>query len=91
MMHTSTRRAVTHHPWVLAGDVGGTKVDLACLMIMDGAPRLVQSQTFRTSEYSGMQEVLAVFLDASHSVTTGDPLAFCLGCAGPQSIRMTRG
>jgi len=83
MMHTSTRRAVTHPPWVLAGDVGGTKVNLACLMVMDGVPRLVQARTYRTAEYPGMQEVLAAFLDASRAVTTGNPRALCLGCAGP--------
>lgn len=64
---------------VLAGDIGGTKTNLALFSIDGERLRVERSQTFLSKRYSGLVPVLRDFL-------AGDDPAFaraCFGIAGP--------
>ena len=46
---------------ILAGDVGGTKVNLALFTEQDGVLAEVEQATFKSEEFSGLNEILADF------------------------------
>lgn len=64
---------------VLAGDVGGTKANLALFAVEGGRRRAVRESTLRSAEHATPGDLLRAFLGADPpSVDTA-----CLGIAGP--------
>ncbi|QNI32799.1 glucokinase [Alloacidobacterium dinghuense] len=65
---------------ILAGDVGGTKVDLALYGFENGELTLVREERFPAQEYSGLEVIAEKFL-----ADTGNPevTAACFGVPGP--------
>ncbi len=65
---------------ILAGDVGGTKVDLALYGFDHGRLTHVRDERFPAQEYAGLQEIVRRFL-----IESGDPEvnAACFGVPGP--------
>jgi glucokinase len=47
---------------ILAGDVGGTKVNLALFELAEGMPRLLTAATFASADYPGLAPVVDAFL-----------------------------
>jgi glucokinase len=64
---------------ILAGDVGGTKTQLALFSVRDGKLRREEERTFASQEYLGLVPVLQDFL-GNHHTPIG---AACFGIAGP--------
>ena len=62
---------------ILAGDVGGTKVNLALFDFTDGKVRHVRDQQFPSRQYSGLEEIVKEFI-VNEKVT-----AACFGVPGP--------
>ncbi|PTX92237.1 glucokinase [Verrucomicrobia bacterium LW23] len=69
---------------ILAGDIGGTKVNLA-LAPSPGeagtASGLLAMETFPSNTPGGLHAIVATFL--SHNASLGKPVKACLGIAGP--------
>ena len=65
---------------ILAGDVGGTKVDLALYNFEHGRLTHVREQRFPAREYAGLEDIVRKFL-----IESGDPevTAACFGVPGP--------
>lgn len=76
----TTRKAT-----LLAGDVGGTKTNLALLEAGGGEGtgglQEIRSATFPSPEFPGLEEVVAAFLEGGGGATAID--AACFGIAGP--------
>jgi glucokinase len=67
---------------ILAGDVGGTKVDLALYNFDHGQLAHVRGERFPAQEYGGLQEIVAKFL--AEGQDSGDEVtAACFGVPGP--------
>ncbi len=64
---------------ILAGDIGGTHARLAFFDVTNGDFRLVSASVFSSREYSGLDEIIAKFVDSSSL----HPDAACFGIAGP--------
>jgi len=64
---------------VLAGDIGGTKTNLALFSIDGERLRVESSRTFPSKSYSGLIPVLREFLAADHPPID----SACFGIAGP--------
>src|SRR6185312_51829 len=62
---------------ILAGDVGGTKVDLALFEFIEGSLSTVREKRFPARQYSGLKEIVKEFLGADA------PSAACFGVPGP--------
>ena len=62
---------------ILAGDVGGTKVDLALYDFVDGNLKHSRDKQYPAKEYSGLEEIVKEFI-VSEKVT-----AACFGVPGP--------
>jgi glucokinase len=62
---------------ILAGDVGGTKVNLALYDFIDGNLKHSRDKQFPAREYSGLEEIVKEFI-VSEKVT-----AACFGVPGP--------
>ena len=62
---------------ILAGDVGGTKVNLALFDFTDGKVQYVRDQQFPSRQYSGLEEIVKEFI-VNEKVT-----AACFGVPGP--------
>ncbi len=62
---------------ILAGDVGGTKVNLALYDFVDGKLRHARDKQYMARQYSGLEEIVKEFLGAE-KVT-----AACFGVPGP--------
>ena len=62
---------------ILAGDVGGTKVDLALFEFIEGSLNVVREKRYPAREYSGLKEIVTEFLSADA------PTAACFGVPGP--------
>ena len=62
---------------ILAGDVGGTKVNLALYDFVGGQLKEVRSQRFPAKDYSGLETIVKEFL-AADKVTSA-----CFGVPGP--------
>lgn len=65
---------------ILAGDIGGTKTNLALFERLDDALSVKAQQQFASREFSSLTDVIAAFMK-QHSVTPVD--AACFGIAGP--------
>ncbi len=65
---------------LLAGDVGGTKVNLAIFEATSTEVRVVSSATFHSSAYASVNIILQEFLKNNPSF---HPEKICLGVAGP--------
>lgn len=76
-------------PYVLAGDVGGTKANLGLFELADGIPRLARFAAFRSPEFPGLASMIAAFLGgAAGDEPGGEPWqgrieAACFGIPGP--------
>ncbi len=69
---------------ILAGDMGGTKSHVALFAIEAKHPLLLIEETYKSEEYSGLEEVLQKFLGANADFIRNQPIeAACLGVAGP--------
>jgi glucokinase len=64
---------------VLAGDIGGTKTNLALYSVHGDKLRAESTQTFPSKSYSGLVPVLQEFLASTHHAID----AACFGIAGP--------
>ncbi|MGA3070492.1 MAG: glucokinase, partial [Terracidiphilus sp.] len=62
---------------ILAGDVGGTKVDLALYDFTNGKLTYTRDKIYRAKDYSGLEAIVKEFL-SSDKVT-----AACFGVPGP--------
>jgi glucokinase len=62
---------------ILAGDVGGTKVDLALYDFINGKLTVTRGKIYRAKEYAGLEVIVKEFL-GSDKVT-----AACFGVPGP--------
>ena len=62
---------------ILAGDVGGTKVDLALFEFIEGSLNTVREKRYPARQYSGLEEIVKEFLRAE------TPSAACFGVPGP--------
>lgn len=66
---------------ILAGDIGGTKANLALFEIADGVPRLVRSSRYHSPEFPGLAAIVARFLADGEEPR---PIrAACFGVPGP--------
>ena len=64
---------------ILAGDIGGTNARLAFFDVQNGHFRQVSSSVFPCSEYAGLDQIVAKFVDT----TKLHPDAACFGVPGP--------
>ena len=64
---------------ILAGDTGGTKTRLALYAFEDAKLRRHATETFVSRDYSGLEEVVRIFLD-KHRVAVSKA---CFGVSGP--------
>lgn len=70
---------------ILAGDVGGTKVDLALYNFTGGRLQVVRQKKYPASQYATLQDVVLEFLkdpDIERKVEE-QVIAACFGCPGP--------
>jgi glucokinase len=65
---------------ILAGDIGGTKTNLALFEVVEGALQMRESHQFASSKYETFSEVIAEFLSLTQEIVID---ALCLGIAGP--------
>jgi len=72
---------------ILAGDIGGTKTNVALLRFRGGAPKALRRATYRSGEFPGLAPILTDFLgdDEAKDVTGA-----CFGIAGPVSGNRVR-
>ena len=69
---------------IVAGDIGGTKSNLALFAQQGPKLELVNEQTYQSDSYSSLQELVKEFLNKSASHIGGDGLrAGCFGIACP--------
>ena len=70
---------------ILAGDVGGTKVDLALYSFTGGTLQMVRNRKFPASDYASLHDVVLEFLRDPDVERTVDEqvVAACFGCPGP--------
>ena len=69
---------------ILAGDMGGTKSQVALFAVEAKHPQLLIEETYKSEEYSALEEVLQEFLGANAEQIRKQPIvAVCLGVAGP--------
>ena len=64
---------------ILAGDIGGTKTNLALYSIENGALKLIEKQQYASGDYAQFSDVVAVFLHGRNAAVG----AACFGIAGP--------
>lgn len=62
---------------ILAGDVGGTKVNLALYEFVEGTLKNAREKVYPARQYSGLEEIVKEFLGAE------TPTAACFGVPGP--------
>jgi glucokinase len=70
---------------ILAGDVGGTKVDLALCKFDNGQLQTVHDHKFHAKDFPGLVQIVEAFLEECKQ-TLGQPvdlLAACFGVPGP--------
>ncbi len=70
---------------ILAGDVGGTKVDLALYNFEGGKLQVVRQEKFPASNYPTLQDVVLAFLGTTDvaAKVEHEVVAACFGCPGP--------
>lgn len=64
---------------ILAGDIGGTKTNLAAFDVATGKLQLVVKQTYPSREHATLEEIITAFL-SKHSLKIDHA---CFGIAGP--------
>jgi glucokinase len=62
---------------ILAGDVGGTKVDLGLFDFTEGKLAHAREKRYPAREYSGLEEIVREFMGSDHAT------AACFGVPGP--------
>ena len=67
-------------PKVLAGDIGGTKTNLALYEVSENTFTLLKKQQYASQEYSSFMEIL---IDFERRISTARIDAACFGIAGP--------
>jgi len=65
---------------ILAGDIGGTKTNLALFEVVEGTLLMRENHQFASGKYATFAEVVAEFLTLTQEVVVE---ALCLGIAGP--------
>ena len=69
---------------ILAGDMGGTKSQVALFAVEAKRPQLLVEETYKSDEYSGLEQILQEFLAAKAELIRNQPIvAACFGVAGP--------
>ena len=68
---------------ILAGDIGGTKVNLAAFQIADGSLRVLVAETFASRDYASLEAIVNRFL-ATHRLKMQSA---CFGIAGPVKLQ----
>ncbi len=69
---------------ILAGDVGGTKVDLALYSFENGTLKVARTRKFPAAGYASLQDVVLEFLkDPAVKQDEENVIAACFGCPGP--------
>ena len=70
---------------ILAGDVGGTKVDLSLYNFKDGKLSIERQQKYPANEFGSLQDVVKAFLATEDNVikVEHEVVAACFGCPGP--------
>ncbi len=70
---------------ILAGDVGGTKVDLALYNFEGGGLKVVRTKKYPANEFATLQDVVKAFLGADDNAEKieHEVVAACFGCPGP--------
>ncbi|MDX2080782.1 MAG: glucokinase [Terrimicrobiaceae bacterium] len=66
-------------PLILAGDIGGTKCNLATYRVVGGTLSLARSERFPSTEFPGLNAIIREYLDTDHPPV----LAACFGVPGP--------
>ncbi|MDL5512374.1 glucokinase [Arenibacter sp. M-2] len=64
---------------ILAGDIGGTKTNLALFQIQDGNLVPLKEKSYRTKQYQSFLEMVSAF----HTIDMPKINGICLGVAGP--------
>ena len=59
---------------ILAGDMGGTKSHVAIFAIEAKHPQLLIEETYKSEEYSGLEEVLQKFLGVNADLICNQPI-----------------
>ena len=70
---------------ILAGDVGGTKTDVALFELAAGVPRMVSAATFSSADYPGLAPVIEAFLGQLSAGAAGAGLGDGSGAPGPSA------
>src|ERR1700733_11616098 len=70
---------------IIAGDVGGTKIDLALCRFDRGQLQTVHEHKFHARDYPGLTQVVEAFLEECKQTIGHSPevLAACFGVPGP--------
>lgn len=69
---------------ILAGDVGGTKVDLALYSFQGGKLQPVREHKYAAKEFSGLEVIVKEFLAENTALAAAQPVvAACFGVPGP--------
>ncbi|MDB6067036.1 MAG: glk [Pedosphaera sp.] len=74
------RRITFNRPMILAGDIGGTKVNLGLFELRDGRLKLAKNGSFPSRRYVRLQELVKEFLATAEPHTIQRA---CFGVAGP--------
>ena len=69
-----------HGESILAGDVGGTKTELALFARSGSGLREIRARTFPSREYTSLEGIVGAFLEPEPG---GSVAAACFGVAGP--------
>lgn len=67
------------NPLILAGDIGGTKINIACFALEQGLLKPVVEETYHTASFTDLESLLTHFL----GTRAGAVAAACFGVAGP--------
>ena len=70
---------MTSQKFILAGDIGGTKTNLALYSLRSGKLKVEAKETFSSKDYSGLETVLKEFRTRHKQPI----LRACFGVAGP--------
>jgi glucokinase len=76
----SNNRQGSSQTFVLAGDLGGTKTNLALFKATGEELELMHEHTYRTREYASFDEIIQHFIAQSPETP---PARICIGVAGP--------
>lgn len=69
---------------ILAGDIGATKTNLALMICEQQSVSTLAEQTFRSKDYTGLEEILQSFLNSDSVKRLKEPIrGACFGVAGP--------